>query len=133
MNSINILGRLTKQPELKTSQSGKYYSNFSIAVNTGWGDNRETSFFNCMAFGKTAETVVQYFSKGHRILIDGSLKQDSWTDKEGNKKTSVSIIVNRVDFIEPKNKYEQVKDEFTGADVVLTAEGNPFGDDDIPF
>ena len=131
MNSINILGRLTKQPELKTSQSGKYYSNFSIAVNTGWGDNRETSFFNCMAFGKTAETVVQYFSKGHRILIDGSLKQDSWTDKEGNKKTSVSIIVNRVDFIEPKDKAAQVKEEFKGKELPL--EDNPFSDDMIPF
>lgn len=130
MNSINILGRLTKQPELKTSQSGKYYSNFSIAVNTGWGDNKETSFFNCMSFGKTAETVVQYFSKGHRILIDGSLKQDSWSDKDGNKRTSVSIIVNRVDFIEQKDKVEKVKEEFQGEELPL--KDNPFSDD-IPF
>ena len=91
LNAYVGIGRLTKDPELKTGNSGKSYSNFSIACNTGFGDKKETSFFNCVIFGKQAETLCQYFKKGHRVGIRGELKQETWNDRDGNKRSAVKI------------------------------------------
>lgn len=98
MNNIQILGRLTKDPELRYSQSGKAMLQFSIAVNR---NKEEADFFECMAFEKTAETISNYVKKGQRILIDGRLRQGRWKDQQtGENRTMVEIVVNRFDFIE---------------------------------
>lgn len=98
MNNIQILGRLTKDPELRYSTGGKAMLQFSIAVNR---NKEETDFFECMAFEKTAETISNYVKKGQRVLIDGRLQQDRWKDQQtGENRTMVKVVVNRFDFIE---------------------------------
>lgn len=105
LNSVCMLGRITQDLELKNSSSGFSYLNFSIANSKRSKDGEdEVSFFKLVAFGKIAETIFNYFSKGDRILIQGELKQNRYTDKEGVKKSDVSIIVSGIDFVETKNQ-----------------------------
>lgn len=105
LNCVCILGRITQDLELKNSSSGLAYLNFSIANSKRIKDGEdEVNFFKLVAFGKIAETIFNYFSKGDRILIQGELKQNRYTDKEGTKKSDVSIIVGAIDFIETKNQ-----------------------------
>ena len=99
MNTVNIIGRFTKDISLESSTSGTSYLRNSIAVDRR-GDG--TDFFNVTAFGKTAEFVSKYFSKGSKIAITGHLQSDSFTNKEGKKVSSVSIIIDTVDFCEKK-------------------------------
>lgn len=105
LNSVCMLGRITQDLELKSSSSGFSYLNFSIANSKRSKDGEdEVSFFKLAAFGKIAETIFNYFSKGDRILIQGELKQNRYTDKEGFKKSDVIIIISAIDFVETKNK-----------------------------
>lgn len=98
MNNLQILGRLTRDPESRYSQNGKAVCQFSIAVNR---NKDEADFFECVAWEKTAETITTYVKKGQRILIDGRLQQDRWKDQQsGENRSTVKIIVNRFDFIE---------------------------------
>lgn len=99
MNTVNIIGRFTKDISLESSTSGTSYLRNSIAVDRR-GDG--TDFFNVTAFGKTAEFINKYFSKGSKIAITGHLQSDSFTNKEGKKISSVSIIIDTVDFCEKK-------------------------------
>ena len=108
MNNINILGTITREPELKYTQGGIAILSFGIAYNEkrkqqdgSYADLAH--FFEVTAFGKKAETVNQWFSKGSRILIQGSLDYQSWVDKDGQKRSRVSIKLNDFDFIDKKS------------------------------
>ncbi|OQB40718.1 MAG: Single-stranded DNA-binding protein ssb [candidate division CPR1 bacterium ADurb.Bin160] len=102
MNSINIIGRLTSDPTLRTSEKGNQIANFSVAVDdTG----KRTDFFDCAAFTKTAETVSKYLKKGCKVGITGRLRIDKY-EKDGIKHKAAYIIVQSIDFIE-KPKEEQ--------------------------
>ena len=135
MNKVIIMGRMTKDPELKYSQSGTAVAKFSIAVDTGWGDKKETSFFNVVAFKKSAENICKYFSKGQRILCEGSLKQNSWTDKDGNKRSTVEINLFQFDFIESKGSKSdsQPAQNQQSEEPPMFPTDNPFDDEGIPF
>ena len=95
MNTINIIGNLTREVELKFSQDGKAICNFSIAHNKF---NKDTIFLNCSAFGKTAEAIAKFTTKGSKVAISGSLDIDKW-EKDGVKHERVKIIVNQIDFL----------------------------------
>ena len=99
MNTVNIIGRFTKDISLESSTSGTSYLRNSIAVDRRGEGN---DFFNVTAFGKTAEFINRYFSKGSKIAITGHLQSDSFTNKEGKKVSSVQIIIDAVDFCEKK-------------------------------
>lgn len=91
MSNMNIWlgqGNLVSDPEMRYTQSGKAVTNFTIAINGGFGDKRRTSFIDCSAFGKTAETLVGYVKKGRQINVRGELVQDKWEDKESGKNRS---------------------------------------------
>jgi len=106
LNNVTIVGRFTKDPELKFTADGKPVLTFSLAVNRNYGGaekKEQVSFFNCVAWNKTAETIAQYFKKGHRIGIEGSLTQRSYEDKTGAKKTAVEIVVSAFQFLQPKD------------------------------
>jgi single-strand DNA-binding protein len=100
INKVILIGRLTKDPEIQTSKSGTSFSRFSIAVNGFKKD--EVSFINCISFGKTAEIISGYALKGHRIAIEGELKQNTWTDKDGNKRNDISVNVSSCQLLEKK-------------------------------
>ena len=101
MNNVNIIGRFTKDMKLEYSQGGTAYLRNSIAVDRR-GKDDVTDFFNVTAFGKSAEFIDKYFSKGSKVAISGHLQSD--TTKDGEKRTSVSIIIDSVDFCEKKGE-----------------------------
>ena len=99
MNKIIIQGRTTRDIEIESSKSGTEFARFSVAVDRVGkkGEDRQTDFFNCTAFGKTAAFVKEYFKKGDGIILEGSM-QSSTYDKDGEKRMSWSLIVSRVYF-----------------------------------
>ena len=103
MNKVQLYGRAATEIELKYSSNDEKTAvgKFRIAVNR---KNKEADFFNCVAFGKTAENIAKYFHKGDRILIGGRIQIDNYTNKEGKKTSTTNIIVEEFDFIESKKE-----------------------------
>jgi len=106
MNIVVLNGRLTRDPELKFGQSGKAYSRFSIAVDRPFQSSADKNsqtvdFINCVAFGKTAEFIGEYFRKGRKILLNGRLQMSQY-ESEGKKITTYIVVVDSVEFGEAK-------------------------------
>ena len=132
MNTITLLGRLTKNPEARYTSTGKAATLFTLAVNrtyTNADGQREADFINCQAWGKTAEVVGNHVSKGDRLLVEGRLQIRHYIDKEGVKRYATEVVVNRVEFIEQK-KDSNVKTEASPMDDFGSAD---FEQDSIPF
>lgn len=117
MISVAFTGRLANDPILKTTADGTSVCSFSIAISKQFKpkDGGPTAdFFQCVAWRQTAEFIGQYFSKGNMLTGKGSLQARSYTDKEGNKRTVVEIVVERAEFCESKQKrddYEVIESE----------------------
>ena len=109
MNIWTGIGRLIRDVEVAYSNAGKPVAKFTIAIDrpVAKGAEKQTDFISCVAFGKTAETIGNYVSKGQRIAIEGSVRVDSYTGKDGVKRTSTSILVNNFYFIEKRNSNSQ--------------------------
>lgn len=107
MNKTILIGRNTKGIELKTTTSGTSVAEFSIAVKRTFknanGEN-DSDFFNCIAFSKLAETIAKYVKKGDMIGIEGRLQTRNYTNKEGRKIYVTEIIVENVEFLQPKKQ-----------------------------
>ncbi|WP_060793372.1 MULTISPECIES: single-stranded DNA-binding protein [Fusobacterium] len=101
MNVISLMGRLTRDPEVKFGQSGKAYCRFSVAVNRPFSKD-EADFINCVSFGKTAELIGEYFRKGHQIALVGRLQMNQY-ESNGEKRTSYDVVVDSFDFISTKS------------------------------
>lgn len=107
MNKIVITGRLTRDPELKTTNAGTNVCNFSVAVDRTYKDkdgNRPTDFFECSVFGATADFVTKYFKKGSYIAVAGAMEAHKYTDKDGNNRTGWSLKANDVQFCGGKSE-----------------------------
>ena len=103
-NRVILMGNLTRDPELRQTQSGTSICRFSVAVNRSFsaqdGTTRdETCFVDVDSFGRTAENISKYFSKGRPILVEGRLRQDSWEDKQGQKRTKLVVVLERFEFV----------------------------------
>lgn len=100
MNEIVIMGRLTRDPELKSTGNGVEVCNFSVAVDRPYGDkeNKKTDFIECTAWRKTGVFVEKYFHRGDGIAVKGSLQSEKYTDKDGNNRTSWKVVVDSVYF-----------------------------------
>ena len=105
INKIILAGRLTADVELKSTPNGKSVSNFSIAYNKYNSTTKKTDvkFFNCVAWGKTAEFISKYFRKGSSICIVGELDTRNFTDAHGTKRTQTEIVASEVLFVESMN------------------------------
>lgn len=136
MNKVVIIGRNTKDIELKQTTSGTSVAEFSVAVDRTFKNangERESDFFNCVAFSKLAETISKYVNKGDRIGVEGRLQTRNYTNREGNKVYVTEIIVENVEFLQSKKQDEQ-KPMFEEADPFKNAnfeEANV--DDGLPF
>lgn len=141
MNIVAITGRITKDLELK--QAGQtQVTNFSMAVENPYKKD-DASFFDIVAFGRTAELLNQYCGKGSKIGVDGTLKQDRFTDKEGNNRSVVRITANRIEFLDTKGQSNGQSQQQSGQakPQQAPAKDNPFNgngpvditDDDLPF
>lgn len=100
INQVILMGRLTRDPESRTTTTGKTIANFSIAVDRG-GQDDTADFFEITAWEKLGELVIQYLGKGRRVLVQGRLRQDSWDDKEtGKKRSRVEVTATDVTFLD---------------------------------
>ena len=118
MNKAILMGRLTRDPEVRYSQndSSMAIARFSLAVDRRYkkqGDTVTADFFNCTAFGKQAEFVEKYLKQGTKMVVTGRIQNDNYTNKEGQKVYSVQIIVEEMEFAESKNA-SAGQDEQTG-------------------
>jgi single-strand DNA-binding protein len=125
LNNVILMGRIVADPELKSTDGGKDYTKFKIAVNRYTKDKEhpEADFVPIAVFGQTATTVCNYFKKGDPIIIEGSLRIKNYEDKEGNKRSFTEVIANRIEFV-PKTKSKE--ESTTPAEVIED-------DDDLPF
>lgn len=100
INQVILMGRLTRDPEVRTTSTGKTITSFSLAVDRG-GQDDQADFFDVTAWEKLGELVSQYLSKGRRCLVQGRLRQDSWDDKEsGKKRSKVEVVATDVTFLD---------------------------------
>lgn len=129
LNTITIMGRMTRDPELRRTESGIAVASFAIACERDYapqGGEKETDFIDAVCWRNTAEFVEKYFTKGRMAVVSGRLQIRGWTDKEGNKRRSAEILADRVYFGDSKhdNDSQEAKSDFT------EVQGN---EDDLPF
>ena len=146
-NLVVLTGRLTADPELKTTASGISVCTFGIAVDRAYkkGEEKQTDFLNVVAWRQTAEFVSKWFTKGNLIGIEGSIQTRKFTDKNGNNRTAFEIVANNVHFVESKKSadvnvavdplpdFANKVNELNNAN---SSSGDMFGDvidDDLPF
>ena len=110
LNHITIMGRLTRDPELRRTGSGIAVASFTVAVDRDFGGRdggeRETDFIDCVAWRQTGEFVSKYFTKGSMIVVSGRLQIRGWTDKDGNKRRTAEVVADNVYFGESKRSSE---------------------------
>ena len=106
LNHITIMGRLTRDPELRRTGSGIAVASFTVAVDRDFGKNengeKETDFIDCVAWRQTGEFVSKYFTKGRMIVVSGRLQIRSWTDKDGNKRRTAEVVADNCYFGDSK-------------------------------
>ena len=107
LNHIVVMGRLTRDPEYRTTQNQTDVANFTLAVDRD-GKEKETDFIDCVAWRKTAEFVAKYFRKGSMAVVEGRLQIREWTDREGAKRRSAEVVVSNIHFGEPKKQSPDV-------------------------
>lgn len=133
LNIAVIMGRLTAEPELRTTQNGISVCSFTVAVERNYsnGGERQTDFINCVAWRQTAEFISRYFHKGSMIAINGNIQQRQYTDKDGNKRAAFEILVDNANFCGSKSE------NGNNADVQRDDNGDfedfNFDESDIPF
>lgn len=163
MNSVNLIGRLVADPELKTTQSGLEVTSFRIAVDRAYvkkGEDRKADFIDVVAWRQTAVFICQYFTKGKPIVVKGSLQQRSYEAKDGSKRYVTEVVAENVEFVpsnpktnsagyngsqpdyaapidaEPANAEPEKKPEEIMAELnsmVENGDNKPPLDDDLPF
>lgn len=101
-NLVILSGRLTADAELKTTPNGVSVCTFDIAVDSGYGDNRQTNFIKVVAWRKTAELIAKHFRKGSMIGIEGAIQTRKYQDKNGNNRIAFEVVANNVQFLESK-------------------------------
>ena len=131
INKVVLLGNLTKDPELIRTGDGIVIAKFTLAVSRQLKKN-EADFINCIAFGKTGETITKYFTKGSKIAITGNIRTGSYDAKDGTKRYTTDVIVETFEFVESKkketNEFDKQANNFP--DPFTKEHEEP---DDIPF
>lgn len=138
INKVIFQGRMTRDPELKSTNTGKHVCSFSLAQTEKYGNTEQTLFLDCVAWEKSAEFVCKHFAKGQEMLVEGRLTQRNWQDKEGGNRKSTEVRVDQVHFCGSKasagqareydrERYER-RSPFNDGDFKPAAEN-----DDLPF
>lgn len=132
MNSVILMGRLTRDPELKQTPNGTMTCSFSLAVDRSYSSQngeRQADFISCVAWRQTAEFISKYFGRGQMMAVEGSLQVRAWTDSNGNKRYATEVIADRVHFCGSKDNTQLRHDDNEG----LAAPAGMMSDDDLPF
>lgn len=145
MNKVILMGRLTRDPEIRVSagESGTTIARFTLAVNRRFRRDGEASadFINCVSFGKTAEFIEKYISKGRQVCISGRIQTGSYTNKDGQKIYTTEVVVEEVDFADSRRDAADAPADAAGAMPAPQAAAAPADtgmdgfavDEDIPF
>ena len=142
LNKVILIGRFTRDPELRATPQGTSTCSFSLAVDRNYqsaGGERQADFINCVAWRQTAEFISKYFQKGNMICVEGSIQTRSWKDNEGNNRYATEVVVDRSYFVESKRSAQ----ESSAMSTAPVFNDSPFGnlpdptplgtDDDLPF
>ena len=118
LNHITIMGRLTRDPELRRTGSGVAVASFTLAVDRDFsgrdGGEKETDFIDCVAWRQTGEFVSKYFTKGRMAVAEGRLQIRSWTDKDGNKRRTAEVVVDNMYFADSKKESSDTGTSYGG-------------------
>lgn len=128
LNKIVIMGRLTRDPELRQTQNQIPVASFTLAVDRDFGE--EADFIDCVAWRKTAEFVSNYFLKGKMAVVAGRLQIRNWEDKDGNKRKSAEVVADNVYFGDSKKDSGTTNTEYAYSGF---QEADDISDDDLPF
>lgn len=126
MNNVILMGRLTRDPELKYSQAGKAYCRFTVAINREF-NREEADFINCLAFGKTAETIAEWLGKGRRIALQGRIQTGSYQNSNGDTVYTTEVVADKFEFIDSSRSETSKNQSYSNNDDVLD------DNDDFPF
>ena len=142
LNKVILIGRFTRDPELRSTPQGTSTCSFSLAVDRNYqsaSGERQADFINCVAWRQTAEFISKYFQKGNMICVEGSIQTRSWKDNEGNNRYATEVVVDRSYFVESKRSAQ----ESSAMSTAPVFNDSPFGnlpdptplgtDDDLPF
>ena len=141
LNKVILMGRFTRDPELRSTPQGVSTCAFSIAVDRNFvrqGEERKADFINCVAWRQTAEFISKYFKKGNMVALEGSIQTRSWDDQDGKKRYATEVIVSQVYFAESKRDTQGYSTEESFSQTndfgSLPEPISPMGtDDDLPF
>ena len=129
-NKVFLTGRVTREWEIRATSNGTTIARNSIAVDSGYGDNKRTDFINLTAFGKTAETLEKYGFKGQKMLIEGRIQTGSY-EKDGVKRSTTDIIIDRSEFLSFKDN--NASDKETGSQEAISGFEALDSESFIPF
>ena len=134
LNKAILIGRLTRDPELKTTTSGVSVVSFTLAIDRGYvkaGEERQTDFINCVAWRGTADFISKYFTKGMMMIVEGRMQSRSWEDTSGNKRYAMDVVAENVQFGDSKKARDGAagKNDFDVPTGFTVAED----DDTLPF
>ena len=131
LNHIVVMGRLTRDPELRRTGSGVAVTSFTVAVDRDFGNResgeRETDFIDCVAWRQTGEFVSKYFAKGRMAVVSGRLQIRNWTDKEGNKRRTAEVVADNVYFGDSKKDDQGSNSSYGGNTYGGNSYGNSYG------
>lgn len=139
INRVVLVGRLTKDPELRKTQTGTSVTQFTLAVNrrTSQNGQQEADFIQCTAWSKTADLIFQYLNKGSLAGIDGRIQTRTYEDQYGNKKYITEVVAESVQFLDSRKDDGNKKNGWTMQDIKEQVSEQPFnegiGSDDLPF
>ena len=142
LNRVVLIGRLTRDPELRSTSGGSFLCRFTIASNRSYSDKdgqlkEEVGYFDCVTWGKQAEVASKYLKKGKRLCVDGTLRWSQWDNQEGKKQSKIDINVDTFQFLDPKGSDEMSSDATPMQNTQKATTSNthfePINDDDIPF
>lgn len=130
MNKVTIIGRFVADPELKTTNSGKSVTSFTLAVDRPYikGSDRQADFLDVVAWKSTAEFICKYFTKGDPIVVEGAIQTRNWEDKHGQKRKETEIVAENVEFL-PAGKVKVAHEEAPAQQEEFT----PVTDENLPF
>lgn len=136
MNKVQLIGRLTKDPDLRYTKSNIAVASYTIAINTGYGEKQQTDYINISSWGKSGEFVSNYFKKGQAIALVGRLRSNNYEDSNGNKRYTVEVITEDIEFVGSKNEKQNGQDEEIEKEQSISSEYQSnliLTDDDLPF
>lgn len=136
MNKVILRGRITQDVELRTTTSNKSVVRFTLAVNEGYGDDQKTNYINCEVWNKLAENLHKYCSKGSSLLVEGSIRVESFDGQDGQKRHVSKVLIQNYEFLDSKKKdsTDQCSTEQTNESVSsIYTDDIEIEDDDIPW